>query len=140
VALVLGLLLASAPPRLQRGWARVQMERTAFELAQSLRTARTVAITQSQPVEWVWDSDARAVWLGAQQPDGSTAPLPGRFGQPHPVPVDVDLTVVQSGQPVQQVTFLPNGTSQSTTLLIGDPTAPRYQVAVNGSTSQVVVH
>jgi len=116
------------------------MERTAFQLAQMLRTARTLAITQGHPIQWFWDSQAQQASLVVQQTDGSMAAVSGRFGQPQPIPTHVELSVVQSGQPVTQIDFFPDGTSQTTSLLIGDTSASRYHVALDGPTSQVVVH
>ena len=140
VTLVLGILLVSALPKIQGGWSRLQTERIAFQLAQTLRTARTLAIAQGQPIDWMWDSQAQHVWLVTEQSDGTVVPVPGRLGQPHPIPQSVKLSVLQSGQPVQKISFFPDGTSQSTSLLIGGTTTPLYQIGVDGSTSQVVVH
>jgi prepilin-type N-terminal cleavage/methylation domain-containing protein len=139
VTLALGLLVLTATPRIRQAWVRLQIERTAFFLAQMLRTARTLAITNSQPIAWVWDPAGRRVWLGTQHDDDLPDPLSGRFGRPHPIPEQVRLSVMRDEEAVAQVNFFPNGTSQPTTVLISDPLVPRYQIAVDETTGQVVV-
>ncbi len=137
VMVILGWLLVAAMPRLRQGWTALEMERTAFELAQMLRTARVLAITTNQPITWTWNADTRRAVL--QQATDPPTPLTGRLGRPRAVPQEVALSVLQSEQPVERITFLPDGTSQSTMLLIGDAFAPRSRVTVDGSTSQVAV-
>ncbi len=139
VTVVLGVLAVLAIPRMQQTWAHLQAERTAFEQAQLLRTARTIAIAQSEVVEWVWDGQAHRVWLGRQQADGSVAPLAGRFGHPRSLPEDVELTIVQPAESSDRVSFFPDGTSQSVTLVIGGKSLPRYQIVVDETTGQVAV-
>lgn len=139
VTLVLGILLVAALPSIQRGWSTLQMERTTFVLAQTLRTARTLAITQGRPIDWIWDAQAREVRLSSQPATGEPVAVPGRLGAPRVIPAAIELAVLQRGQPVERISFFPDGTSQSTSLLIGGTSAPRYQIALNGSTSQVVV-
>ena len=139
VALILGLLLASVLPRVQQSWAGLQAERTAFELAQSLRTARTLAVAQGRPVEWHWDAEARRVSLKTAGADGTSESVTGRLGRPRTIPDQVTLTVLQDEQGVAHVNFFPDGTSEPTTLLISDATSPRHQITVDETTSQVVV-
>jgi type II secretory pathway pseudopilin PulG len=142
VTLAIGVLIVSALPNFRRGWSSLQTERVAFDLAQLLRTARTLAITQGQQVTWVWEPDPREVWLGTPRPGakGSTERLPGRFGRVHAIPQTVSLVVTRDDGGVEtQVSFFPNGTSQPVTLLIGDDVVPRYEVAVDETTGQVVV-
>jgi len=139
VTLVLGLLLVSAVPRMRLGWTSLVTERTTFDLAQTLRSARTLAVNQAQPIEWAWDPEARRVNLNALQADGSAVPIPGRLGHSHAVPEQITLSVMQDGESVERVNFFPDGTSQTTTLLIGQTSAPRYQISLDGSTSHVTV-
>lgn len=139
VALMLGVLTLAVAPRFQQEWSRLQAERTAVSLAQMLRTARTLAVAQSRPVQWVWQSDTRRVWLGTQEEDGSITPLSGRLGRAQTVPEPVGLTVMQQERSVTEVGFFPDGTSQATLLRISERNVPRYQVAVDGTTGQVAV-
>ena len=139
ITLVLGILLVASLPRMQRGWVRLQMERTAFQLAQSLRMARSLAIAQGQPVQWTWNAETRRVELFTLQPDGSTVLIPGRLGHLAAIPREVAVTALQNDQSVETVNFLPDGTTQTTTLVIGNSAAPTFTISLDGSTSQVVV-
>ncbi len=135
VVLALGFLLVSAAPSFSQGWSSLQTERTAFDVAQLLRTARTIAVSQAQPIDWRWDDSLRCMCLGASQTDGcSTGRLPGRFGRSRTLPEPVRWY-----KPAGHVRFFPDGTSEPATLLIGDESAPRYQITVDETTGQVVV-
>ncbi|MBI3312400.1 MAG: GspH/FimT family pseudopilin [Candidatus Omnitrophica bacterium] len=139
VTLLLGLLAVSALPRFEQEWSHLQAERMALSLAQMLRTARALAITQSRPIEWVWQSDTRRVWLGTSEEDGSIEPLSGRFGRAQPVPEPVGIVVTQQDGSLASVSFFPDGTSQPALLRITERDVPRYQIAVDGTTGQVAV-
>ena len=137
--MALGIVIVLILPQFRSSWSRLQMEQTAFELAQTLRAARVVAITESQPVEWVWESEGRRVWLGRSTEEGSLEPIAGRLGHVRRVPEPVEVSVVRDEAPVDRVSFFPDGTSQATTLLVGNQAAPRYAISVDATTGQVAV-
>ena len=140
MAIVLAVVTVSAMPRFRARWQRVQEERAAFSLAQSLRTARSLAAAHSRSTAWVWDAQARRMWIGQAQDDGSTEPVAGRLGAPQALPQDVAVQALQAGQPVERIVFLPDGTAQAATVMIGaDPEHPHYAVAVEAATGQVTV-
>lgn len=139
VALTLAVVMVAIVPRFEPMRTRLEAERTAFEVAQMLRSARVVAITQHQPVTWRWDEEARRMWLGVPQAGGDMTPVPGRFGQPRRLSERLALAVSHDDQPVTQIHFFPDGTSQSTLLLLTSDSVARYQIVVDGATSQVAV-
>lgn len=151
VTLTLVVLIATAVPNAQRGWETLQTERTAFTVAQMLRAAHTLAVTQSRPTTWTWNAQAHQVSLVIPSAGASTAPsttgtpsIPDRLQRPRDLPFEV-LVTVQHGRgssseaSADSLVFFPDGTSQPATLLIGEPASPRYRIEVNGATSQVRV-
>ena len=144
VALTLGLLVGLAAPRLRQSWVSFQTERTAFNIAQSLRAARTLAVTESQPVDWLWDQASRQFCLGSPEIADCAHPnRSDRFGRPHELEPFLQLTItredVWESEPVVRISFWPNGTSQATTILVGDQTHARYHLTVESATGQVAV-
>ena len=139
VTVVLGLLLAAAIPRMQQGWVSFQTEQAAFELAQTLRVARVVAITQSQPVIWTWDAQTRQVALGGPTQDDTITPLAGRAGRPYRVASPISLTIKSEGAPNSRLQCFPDGTCDAASIVLSNRTASRYCVTVDGSTGRVVV-
>ena len=137
VTLALGVLVVSVLPGFRQTWAHLQEERTAFQIAQSLRSARVLAIAQGQPIAWIWEGEAHRMWLGTQQDDGTAVPVPGRWGAPRVLPEGVTLTVTREQHDVSRVSFFPDGTSQLTTLMIGSAAAAHYQIAVHETTGHV---
>ena len=119
------------------------MERSASEVAQMLRSARVLAITRGEPVVWRWDAQHQRVQLAAlqEQTDGrvEAAPIEGRLGRARTLSGDMEVTILREEQPVTEIQFLPDGTSDSTSVLFGDPNDPRYQIEVHGATSQVAL-
>ena len=132
--------MVSVLPRFRARWQRFQEERAAFTLAQSLRVARSLAVTYSRSMAWVLESDARRVWIGQEQDDGSALPVAGSLGAPHRLPEAVAVQALRDRESVDRITFLPDGTTQATTLVIGDDsTHPHYQIAVDAATGHVTV-
>ena len=141
VAAVLAVVMVSAVPHLQRGWVSAQTERTAFQVAQSLRAARTLAITGTRMVDWIWDGEGRRVCVGSSEAvDCAAADPHDRLAGPRRVPSPLRLAVTHDGQAVSRVRFFPDGTSQSSTVVVNDAASPRYTIVIDGSTSQVAVH
>lgn len=141
VAAVLAIVTVSAVPHLQRGWVSAQTERTAFQVAQSLRAARTLAITGARMVDWIWDGEGRRVCVGSSDAAGcAAADSHDRLARPRRVPSPLRLAVTHDGQAVSRVRFFPDGTSQSSTVVVNDAASPRYTIDIDGPTSQVAVH
>ena len=143
VTLVLTILVVSAMPNFRGTWRGLELARSAVEIAQMLRSARVLAITRGEPVVWQWDVTHQRMQLAAlhEQEGGRVEPGPieGRLGRARIIPGDVDVTILREEQPVEEIQFLPDGTSDTTLVLFGDPNDPSYQIEVNGSTSQVAL-
>ena len=140
MAIVLSIVMVSVLPRFRARWQRFQEERAAFTVAQSLRAARSLAVTYSRPMAWVFESESRRMWIGEEQDDGSAQPVSGSLGAPHRLPEAVTLQALRDREAVDRIAFLPDGTAQPTTLVIGDDsTHPDYQIAVDAATGHVTV-
>ena len=143
VTLLLTILLMAAAPNFRGTWRGLQMERSAVDMAQMLRSARVLAIARAEPVRWEWDERLQRAQLMLlhESPEGQVEPAPieGRLGRAHVLPGEVALTVWREDEPVKDIQFFPDGTSDSTRLLFGDPNDPRYQIEVDGSTSVVAL-
>ena len=63
MVIVLGIVTVSILPRFRSRWQRFQEERAAFTVAQSLRAARSLAVTYSKPMAWMLDSASRRMWI-----------------------------------------------------------------------------
>mgnify|MGYP001609146353 CR=1 FL=1 len=133
VAVTLGVLLVSAVPHVRRGVESMQTERTAFQLAQMLRTARVLAISEGCAIDWAVGMGNNAQRVSLELNDSACAgkALPARMARTMAVlpPLHVE--------PVGRIRFSPDGTSQSTTIVVTDATLPRYHITVDGSTSLV---
>ena len=142
IMVVLSLLMVSVLPTFSQGWQAFQVERTAFDLAQRLRVARTLAVTQGQPIEWAWRSDSRSVWL--QTPAGGTE-LTGRFRRPLVLPAEITLLVCEGADPVDTIEFRPDGTSgpvdasAPTTIVVKRATVAYYHISLDAATGDVDV-
>lgn len=144
VMVALGVLFVAVVPRFGGGWSSFQMERAAFAIAQTLRSARVLAITEGRPVDWVWDAHLRRACVVLPEAENcAAASWPGRLGQPRAVSELVQVSVLRDDQmsqePIERISFWPNGTSQPATLLIGDGTDPRYEIRVEASTGDVAL-
>ncbi len=100
-------------------------------------------IARGEPVLWRWEPSGNRARLEAlhEQEDGKAvvALIEGRLGRARSVPGHVAVTVLRDAEPVEDIEFFPDGTSDSTRLLFGDPRNPQYQIEVHGSTSQVAL-
>ncbi|GEM_PF-2175346 len=157
VTLLLTILLVSAAPNFRGAWRGLEMEGAAVDLAQMLRSARVLAITRGEPVVWHWEASAQRAQLSAlqeQEPGqveaaasggaeaasgggAEAAPIPGRLGRAHHLPGEVEITIVREDEPVNDIQFFPDGTSEAAFVVVGEPGNPQYQIEVDGPTSQV---
>lgn len=139
VTVVLGLLFAAAIPRMQQGWVSFQTEQAAFELAQTLRIARVLAVTQSQPVIWTWNAQTRQVALGQPAQDDTMTPLAGRAGRPYLLARSLSLTMKPEGMLNSRLQFFPDGTCDAASIVLSHRAVSRYCITMDGSTGRVVV-
>lgn len=137
VTVTIGVLMVSAAPHVRRGMENMQTERTAFQIAQILRTARTLAISEGCAIEvgGIEKDNAQHIslkWLPEPTPATCSGKvLPARMVRPVVVPPPITV------KPIDRIRFSPDGTTQSTTIIISDDTIPRYHITVDGSTSLV---
>ena len=140
MAIVLGIVMVSVLPSFHARWKRVQEERAAFAVAQSLRSARSVAVSRSQVMAWVLEAESRRTWIGQEQDDGSVSPMSGSLGAPRRLPEAVTVQAWRDREPVDRVIFFPDGTAQATALSVGgDSAESHYQIAVDAATGDVTV-
>ena len=140
MAIVLGIVTVSVMPRFRSRWLRFQDERAAFTVAQFLRAARSLAVTESHPMAWILNEDSHRMWIAEEHDDGSTQPVPGSLGAPRQLPEAVTLHALREDHAVDRIDFFPDGTAQPTTVVIGDdPAAPSYHITVDAATGQVTV-
>ncbi len=140
VTVTIGVLMVAAAPQVQRGWSSIRTEQAAFAIAQSLRAARVLAITNQRTSNWLWDREARQVCVGLPQTKRCAEVNPhDRLAKPRSVPPPIQLTVQPgNGQDVERISFFPNGTtSQTATLLVSDTDVPRHHIIVDGPTGVV---
>ena len=139
VAVVIGVLMASAVPQFHRQWSRLQAEQAAFHLAQTLRVARSLAVAQGRTVEWTWDAPAHRARLNIEADAGRIEPVTGRFGQGRTMADSIRVSMKRDQDDADKVRFFPDGTSEPVMMLVGEAVAPRYRIAINDTTGQVVL-
>jgi len=147
VALVIGILMGAVVPRFRQGLGRLEAERVAFDLAQMLRVARTVAVTSGQPVAWTWDAGDRAGTIVAGERsersersesrswDEGVPRRGGGAAKRYTVPETVGLSLTRDHADVDRIQFFPDGSGEPTELVVGG----RYFVTVEGLTGHVTV-
>jgi len=120
VAVVIGILLTAAIPKLQQTALRMRVEQAAFELVQLLRAAHEQAVAGGQETLWVWDAQARRARVEPAGEDAPTTP-----GMPEAItsasfPSDLSVLLTRDGGSVECdcVRFFPDGTSEPTALTV----------------------
>jgi len=138
VSVVLSMLLAASIPAFSGTAKRLEMERTAFSLAQLMRYAHARAVTEGREVAWVWDGRERRAQLEALSDAGAWSRLEERGTQSPAVASEITISLSREGRPLDALSFFPDGTSDAATLLIlrGEHA---YQVTVDATTSQVLL-
>ena len=141
--MAIAVLMVAVMPNLRTGMTGLQAERSAFELAQQIRVARTLAITNGEAIDWLWDSGAHRAALQTQ---GSATEWPSRFKRPLQLAPELSLLICRDREPVSDIHFLPDGTSGSsdhpnlsTTVILKRAERPRYQIVVDGASGRVDV-
>ena len=153
VTVTVGILALAALPRFQHTAERLSAERSAFQVAQLLRYAHTIAVSQGRETVFAWDPDARTarVLVLEFDPSGNAtitqveehlAPrsLEAKEARLHIEPGNNAL-----GCPLQQTSLgeeclhlFPDGTSEPATaaLTLG---AHAYAITIDEATSHVSV-
>lgn len=141
--MAIAVLMVAVLPNFRAGTTGLQAERAAFQLAQQIRVARTLAITSGESIDWLWESDAHQATLQTQ---GSSAEWPSRFKRPLQLAPELSLLICRDREPVSDIRFLPDGTSGasdrpnlSTTVILKRAERPRYQIVVDGASGRVDV-
>ncbi len=143
VVLVMLILLTAALPSLQQQWRGLQTERAAMDVAQLLRTARTLAVAQGRQVDWLWQEHQRTIRLAAAAEETALEP---RWQQPRLIPDGVTLVVRQEQGPVDRVSFFSDGTSgasdrtmRNTTVDVAQAAKSKFQIVVDGARGRVTI-
>lgn len=140
VCVALSILLAFSLPNFRRTMERLRVEQTAFAFAQLLRYAHEQAVAHDADILWTWDEQRHRAFITPAHPDDPDHPvaLNARFAEQRAVPSSIAVRLTRQEVPVscRCLTFFPDGTSEPTTLTIGQ--APNlYTVTVDRATSQV---
>jgi type II secretion system protein H len=132
VAVVLGLVLVTTVPRFQGTASRLRLEQTATQVAQLLRAAHVLAISQAQPTVWRWDADTHRVRIEPSADDDPEVLLRSApFPEGTAIVVRQDDAVAECGC----VRFFSDGTAEPATLTVTFQ-GLAYTVSVDGATSQ----
>ena len=137
VMAILGILLVAAAPRFAQTTERLRVERSAFELTQLLRYAHERAVSESREIIWVWAQGAHRAQLEITE-DGSTQPIRERMGMSARLPDEISVALLRDGTSVDRVSFLPDGTSQPTTLQVTHD-KDSYTATIDETTGQVLL-
>jgi len=138
VAVVLAILLTITVPRFQQAAQRFQMERTAVDLTQLLRYAHERAVAQGEAVAWVWEPESQRARL-AIITDSDYQWLAERQARSERLQEGFSLSLLRDGtQPVEAVTFFPDGTSDAVTVQLASP-QDVYTITVDATTSHVAL-
>lgn len=153
VAVIMAMLLAASIPRFVQTAQRMRAEQQAFGVAQHLRLAHEVAVSDGSEIVWVWDPNARQARLLAIRLDAQGTPsnewLEGHSTKSPRFEEGSGLTSSDAGEsplgcPIDVppeaacIHFFPDGTSESSTLTM-HLSQEAYTIAINGTTSQVLL-
>lgn len=138
VMAILGIILAVSMPRFAATGERLRTEQAAAELSQLFRYARERAVAQSAEIVWVWDGDARRARLQAVGDNGSAQWLEERSAMSASLSDKIGVRLERDGAPADRVRFLPDGTSEPTTLYL-TRNQDAYTVTVDGATGQTLL-
>ena len=142
IATIISILLAASLPRFQQTAQRLRVEQSAFALAQLLRFAHELSVTDEAEVVWAWRSEERLgrVWERGEDdaPWRDRSPS-SRATLAEGVALDIEALQPPAGcpEPVAAsacVHFFPDGTSEPTTFTLRLDTHT-YQVRLDGTTS-----
>jgi len=155
VAVVIGILMLAAVPRLAGTAQRLQIEQAAFELARLLRAAHEQAVFSGSEAVWTWNEDTHAARVELQglpieetdlpeeeeeKPDAEETEAPNPALQGAPLPEAVSVTVLRDDEEVacRCVRFYPSGTAEPTILQVRSD-RHAYEVSVDAATGQTKV-
>jgi type II secretory pathway pseudopilin PulG len=137
VAIALGILLVSTAPSFRRSFDKIKLEQAAFSIAQSLRCARSIAVSQSQALRWKWDKEKRSSVILALNEDGALeSKMDFRMCEAH---LNEPITLAFSDESLDDlaVNFFPDGTSDALSLRIFGLGKNIYEIDIDGPSAQV---
>lgn len=134
VSVVLAILTAVAIPGFSNTSRRLRAEQTAFHVAQLLRYARGVAVTEQATIACAWDAQLRRAYL-ERWTEGAWVRVSGSHASSAAVPSEITITLLLENSPADRVRFFPDGTSERATWLVSHR-GHLYTVAVNATTGQ----
>ena len=146
IAAIISILLAASLPRFQRTAQRLRLEQSAFALAQALRFAHELSVTDGAEVVWAWRGGEQAdrIWERgeADEPWRDRSPS-ARATLTGGVSLAVDPAEFPLGCPEPLASsacihFFPDGTSEPTTVTLRLD-AHTYRVTVDGTTSDALL-
>ncbi|MBI5150015.1 MAG: GspH/FimT family pseudopilin [Candidatus Omnitrophica bacterium] len=99
VVVIIGVIAALAVPNFGGTYARVQLRKTANDLAYLMRYAQSQAVVKNRRMRLEFDPSFTKYWLtqedeaaDSQDKEGSFSPLPGRMGAPVAIPEGLIVT------------------------------------------------
>jgi type II secretion system protein H len=152
VCVVLGVLIVTSVPTLQRTARRLRAEHTVFELAQLMRYARQRAVAEGSRVLWAWDRQTRRAKLydvAGTDGDLIMAEVEERLARSAALDAAATLEWAstadeplgcpdQLASDAECVSFLPDGTSEPVAVTVHVAGATRT-ITVDEATGLVVV-
>lgn len=135
---MLAILLTATLPRFQGTARRLEAERAAVGFTQLLRYGHIQAVTRGEPIQWVWDPDARRASLARVGMDGERLGLDEGAAQGRPVEADVTVQLSRGGRGTDHVTFQPDGTCDALEVDVASDGAA-YAIQVDAATSQAIL-
>jgi len=137
VTVVLAAIVTVTTPVLSSHMRRLEVERTALELAQVLRHGRARAVMHASPVVWRWNAQTRTGRL-KETAEGKLQDVPGRFAASGPLPVSYAVRVTSDTPPGDDILFRPNGTSESSMISL-ESSGHTYTLTVDAGTGHVAI-
>ena len=142
VTVVLAILAVVTIPQFQATAQRLRAEQAACDVAQLLRYAHARAVSEGVEVMADWEERNKRFQLYdvSTTTNGFAPPQPvqTRFGNSRPLPDGVELTFEHTEGELNTVRFFPDGTSETTTVLVHHDKT-NYTITVDAPTSRILL-